>query len=168
MDFNQLHNNYYSEIYQFAFQLCMCKTESKDIAQDAFLRLFQEISNKSRLENPKAWLYKVVLNLYRNRYNKINGKHVKKYLFESRPNYSESPESNFINREKREFVFNCLNKLPEKNRDILILYHDGLSYSEISEVLDMNVNSVGQTLARSIKKLKLLLTTNHHELFEKE
>lgn len=79
----------------------------------------------------------------------------------------ESPENKFISSERRKIVFNTINLLPEKNRNILLLYHDGLSYGEISEVLDIKITSVGKSVSRSIEKLKKLIKTNHNELFEK-
>jgi DNA-directed RNA polymerase specialized sigma24 family protein len=40
---------------------------------------------------------------------------------------------------------------------LLQLYIDGLSYAEMAEVMEMNVNSVGKTLSRAIKKVSVLL-----------
>lgn len=47
-----------------------------------------------------------------------------------------------------------LNKLQEKEKDILLLYHNGFSYAEMAEIMEINPNSVGKTLVRAIEKLK--------------
>lgn len=166
MGFEKLYHRYYNEIYQFAYQLSLSQTEAKDLLQDAFLLLFNELNREVEIENPRAWLYKVVLNLWRNKYNKTKKHQLNNTLYNNQNNSSPSPEVNFLNKEKRELVSNCMAQLPTKDRDILFLYHDGLSYAEIAEVLDMKATSVGTTLSRSIKKLKLILKTKHHELFE--
>jgi RNA polymerase sigma-70 factor (ECF subfamily) len=58
-----------------------------------------------------------------------------------------------------------LEKLPEENKNLLLLYHNGLKYKEIAKVLNLNPNSVGTMLVRSIDKLKQLLKTEYYELF---
>ena len=62
-------------------------------------------------------------------------------------------------------VFGLLDKMPEKERQLLYLYHEGLSYNEMAEVLDMNPKSVGKTLARAIHKFQSILKEQHYELF---
>ncbi len=166
MNFKQLYVKFYGEIYQFAFQLSLSHNESKDLLQDAFMQLLKEQSKAEELKNPRAWLYKVVLNLWRNKYNKEKRRQINNMPFESHEKFEQTPEMDLIKKEKRELVFNCLAQLPANDRDILLLYHDGLSYAEIAEILEMKYTSVGTTLSRSIKKLKVALKTNYYELFE--
>jgi RNA polymerase sigma factor (sigma-70 family) len=72
----------------------------------------------------------------------------------------------YIKNEKQRIVMTELNLLPEKDRNLLILYKQELSYNEIAQILDMNVTSVGTTLARAIEKFSENLKKKHHELFE--
>jgi RNA polymerase sigma-70 factor (ECF subfamily) len=164
--FEQLHKEFYSEIFQFAFQLSLSKDESKDLLQDAFVKLFREMKKNYKIENPRAWLYKVVLNLWRNKCNKSKNQELLNLKINWQTFNNQSPEYDYIRHEETGIVFNCLNRMPIKDRNILFLYHDGLSYSEIADVLDMPKTSVGKTLSRSINKLKMVLKTEHHELFE--
>ena len=54
-----------------------------------------------------------------------------------------------------EEVGRLLKKLPNKERAVVRLYYlEGRSYEEISEELDVPVNSVGSILSRARKKLK--------------
>ena len=168
MSFEEVYNKFYGEIYQFAFQLSISQTESKDLLQDAFMRLYRELHRGVNIENPRAWLYKVVLNLWRNKFNKEKRQQLNNLQYGSKEANSQTPEIDLIKKEKRELVFNCMAQLPIKDRDILLLYHDGLTYAEIADILDMKTTSVGTTLSRSIKKLKVALKTKHHELFEQD
>ncbi len=166
MSFEQMHTKFYTEIFQFAFQLSLSKTESKDLLQDAFMRLFSELNREVEIKNPRAWLYKVVLNLWRNKYNRDKRNQLNNAHFSRHESNIQTPEISFIKEEKRKLVFDCMAKLPANDRNILLLYHDGLSYAEIAEVLDMKRTSVGTTLSRSIKRLRLELKTKYNELFE--
>jgi len=166
MNFEKLYNTFYHEIYQFAFQLSISQTESEDLLQDTFMRLHKELLRSVHIENPRAWLYKVVLNLWRNKYNKEKRQQINNLQYKLQDVSSQTPEIDLIKKEKQELVFSCMAQLPVKDSSILLLYHDGLTYSEIADILDMKTTSVGTTLSRSIKKLKTLLKTKHHELFE--
>ncbi len=57
--------------------------------------------------------------------------------------------------ESLEEVGKLLKKLPEKERTVVRMYYlEGLSYEEISEELDVPVNSIGAILTRARKKMK--------------
>lgn len=166
MSFNQIYSAFYKEIYRFAFQLCLSHAESEDLLQETFMRLFKEMTKGVELKQPKAWLYKVVLNLWRNKYKKNKMVLLKNIKDEYYGDTNQTPETDFIHHEKRKFIFESIDQLPLKDRNILVLYHDGLSYEEIAEVLDIKKGSVGTTLRRSIQKFKMILKNQHHELFE--
>ena len=55
----------------------------------------------------------------------------------------------------REQVGKLLKRLPEKDRQVVRMYHlEGFSYEEISEELDIPINSIGSILTRARKKMK--------------
>lgn len=57
--------------------------------------------------------------------------------------------------ESLEEVGKLLKKLPEKERTVVRMYYlEGLSYEEISEELDVPVNSIGAILTRARRKMK--------------
>ena len=72
----------------------------------------------------------------------------------------------YAKNEKQSIVLEMLDKLTKKDREILLLYHNGFSYAEMAEILGINPNSVGKTLVRAIEKLKIILKTQYHEMFE--
>lgn len=166
MNVEVLYKNHYRELYCVAFQLVQCRAGSEDLVQETFVRLIKEHSKGVPILFPRAWLYKVLLNLSKTRISA--GK-----------NHSEKLQSNVIadiadddihqqmsDNEQQQIVMCELNLLPERDRNILILYQRGLTYHEIAQALEMNVTSVGTTLARAIEKLRSNLKKNHHELFE--
>jgi RNA polymerase sigma-70 factor (ECF subfamily) len=52
-------------------------------------------------------------------------------------------------------VGKLLKKLPEKERTVVRMYHlEGLTYEEISEELDVPVNTIGSILTRARRKMK--------------
>lgn len=165
-DFERTYLKFYKEIYQFAFSLSLSTEDSSDLSQEAFIRLLKEYNKGVTIENPRAWLYKVILNLWRNEHNKSKKQKTKNLHINTPLTDHNTPEKNFLKIEKRDLIFDCLNQLSPIERDIVLLYHDGFSYAEIAELLDMRTTSVGTTLSRSIKKLTTKLKAKHHELFD--
>ncbi len=57
--------------------------------------------------------------------------------------------------ETREAMSNSLKRLPERDRQVVRMYYlEGLTYEEISQELDVPVNSIGSILTRARRKLK--------------
>ena len=55
----------------------------------------------------------------------------------------------------RDQIGKLMKRLPEKDRQIVRMYHlEGFSYEEISEELDIPINSIGSILTRARKKMK--------------
>jgi RNA polymerase sigma-70 factor (ECF subfamily) len=79
---------------------------------------------------------------------------------------SEDFQTEYSSDEKKRIISGELKQMPSDERNLLILYNRGLKYEEIAEILDMNPNSVGTTLARTIQKFRNTLKTKYHELFE--
>lgn len=164
MSFKEVYEKYYPGLVRFGLQLNVNRVDAEDLVQETFLRYHVAISKDLVLDNSRAWLYKVMLNLVLTRRSTQN-------LHDARIKNSQVAQSNIseeealARRERRELVFQVLKQLPDKEKNLLLLYHNGLKYKEIAEVLELNPNSVGTLLVRAIDKLRSLLKRDYHELF---
>ena len=67
---------------------------------------------------------------------------------------TDSPEEAYIIKEKKNAVARAINQLPEKCRQVYIMNRfDNLSYREISEILDISLNTVKTHMKRALKSL---------------
>ena len=154
MSFKEIYFKYYPELVRYGRQLNVDKVDIEDFVQETFMKYHIELSKDVVFENTRAWLYKVLLNL-------VITKNNTKVLHESKIKHLRIPDAkndineDYAKKERRELVFQVLNQLPDKEKNLLLLY----------QVLNINPNYVGKFLERSITKLKLLLKTNYHELF---
>ncbi len=165
MSFEAIYTQYYHELYGFALLLQKSPAEAEDLVQDAFSRYYVELQKATVFENPRAWLYRVLLNLSSSqiRLKLLHERYTENKSFEA----TDAPyEPDFLQSEKQQIVFSVLERMEERDKQLLMLYHNGLSYQEMAEVLKMNPASVGKTLVRAIEKLKKLLKMNYHEMFE--
>lgn len=165
MFFDEVYSKHYQELRRFGHQLNIPSEKCEDLTQETFLKFYLELKKEVVFENPRAWLYKVYLNLFRTA-----------RVHDSLTENSGEPElsgglshdlqEEYAREEKKRMVFGLLERLEERDREILILYNRGLSYKEIAGILGMNPNSVGKTLVRAIESLKKNIKIYCNELFE--
>ena len=166
MSFDEIYNAHYRELKRFSRQLNHSSEKSEDLVQETFMKLYLELGKNKSIKNPRAWLYTVLLNLFRSQFTSQ-----KKELqfMEALDNQSILPydlHAELISEEKQEILLKVLDTLPDNVREILVLYNNGFSYGEIAEIMDINPASVGTTLVRAINKLKEILKLHYHEMFE--
>ncbi len=68
-----------------------------------------------------------------------------------------------IAREEQEAVRAALSRIPERQRDCLLLRHAGYSYLEIAATLGVAVSSVGVLLARAEQAFRATYQEDTHD-----
>jgi RNA polymerase sigma-70 factor (ECF subfamily) len=116
-----------------------------DITQDVFLHLYNQLKLKREIYNIKAWLYKVTSNLCMTFLNK--NKRITKQDYEKPAAYEADNEKNIE-------VVEALKKMNKRDRILLTLYSEDISYKKMAEITGIKFTSIGKTLSRALKKLK--------------
>lgn len=153
--FEALFTRYYPRVFGVALRVTGNREDAEEIAQDVFLRLHRRPLDHDA--NVAGWLYRVVtndaLNLLRSRRRRLGWLH---RFARSEPNQAEVPDPAelFAGQEDAQQVRRALARLPEKQRAVLALRAEGLSYAEVADALEMRVSSVGTTLARAERALR--------------
>jgi RNA polymerase sigma-70 factor (ECF subfamily) len=141
-------------LLSYSYYLVGSSCEAEDLIQIAFLRLFDQLNQRTDIKNVRAWLYRVVHNLAVEHAKQSDRRtSLLRGWFTERDTSSAlaSVEENLI---KREQIESCLALLSERERHALMLRAEGLSYSEIAEILQTSVKSVSVYLARGLKKFE--------------
>jgi len=73
--------------------------------------------------------------------------------------------NNETNQLRKIIINDALSKLKSKNKLLVLLYSEGLSYKEMSELTDIKLSSIGKTLSRTLSTLKNELKDKEDELF---
>lgn len=166
MSFDEIYNAHYRELKRFSRQLNHSSEKSEDLVQETFMRLYLELRKNTLIKNPRAWLYKVLLNLFRSQFTSEQKELQIMEAFDNQNNLPYDLHADLIIEEKQEIILKVLDTLPDKVREILVLYNNGFSYAEIAEIMEINRASVGTTLVRAINKLKEILKLHYYEMFE--
>ncbi len=142
------------------------KQDAEDLAQEAFIRVFQAAPNYEVKAAFTTWLYRITVNLCLNhqRHKKIlrffsldqtkAHQHASQFRIPDLPD-KRRPDIEFEKKEIQSIVQQAIQSLPENQRSVLILHrYQDLSYKEIAEVLDTSVSAVESRLHRAKENLK--------------
>ena len=123
--------------------------EAEDLLQKAFIRL----NERGRMPDaPNAWLVSVAHNLFRDQ--RRQGRRRLELLTTWKgsapsPAAVEHPGDNLVAEERGVAVRTALNRLSERDRQILLLKHSGFGYAEIATAVNVPAGNVGTYLIRA-------------------
>ncbi len=154
--FAELFERYQQRIYNYAYGIAGNHEDAGDIAQDAFVRVFQALPRLTGELNFSAYLYRTAHN------TAIDAvKHRTRFVapdlldLQMEPALRADPERVTLLREQQEQTWQATFELSDNHRAILALreLHD-LSYQEIADVMGMKRATVGALLSRARLKFK--------------
>ena len=131
-----------------------------DIVQEVFIYLHQRLLDGIDIFHMRSWLYKATFNKCVDHLRKQ-----KKFVdIDFAGNIAHDDELT-EESEKKAMLVQALAKLNEKEKILVVAYSEGLSYKEIAELTGMNYNSIGKTLARTLKKMECELKKKKYGLY---
>lgn len=151
-----LATTYGTEVFRLARYLLQNEEDARDAAADVFVRLYSA-REKIPLEGFKPWLMRVTYNHCQDVLRRRNTlrRLLPKILQGQRSSVVIGPEQMVVEADERAEVRQAVNELPEIDRMVVVLrYYHQLSYTEISQTLDIPEATVGTRLHRAREKLK--------------
>lgn len=160
--YSAIVNHYSKRIYYLALTFVKNVDEAQDICQEVFIRVYRNLDKLNTDQTLYPWLYRVTKNLC---INKVTKKESQNLTLEDwhHPSDTRSPETEFLRKEESKMIFDCIDQLAEKYREIIVLKHfQNCSYREISEIMGVPEGTVMSRLFTARQKLRLLLEENNH------
>lgn len=149
--FHQLYNNYYKALVNYAMQMLGTQDSAEDVVQNAFMQLWQQ-GRLSRGDNHiRAFLYNITRNaaIDRLRHDKI----VQDYQESYEINANGEEDSIFTEEVFRQ-LFEEIDRLPSRQREIFLLLMKGQKNREIAENLNIAEETVKKLRFRGMKTLR--------------
>lgn len=144
--FAGLFHAHFPRIFRVLDRLSGDAELAADLAQEAFIRLHRR---GSLPELPEAWLISVGLNLLRNERSTERRRRRLLSLSGEPPGAAPSPDEALLAGESAVRVRAAVDGLPERSRELLLLWAEGYNYREIALALALHEASVGTLLARA-------------------
>lgn len=153
--FSHLVDAHYEALFRYAYRLSGSSADAEDLTQEAFGKAFTRLSQLREQERAKAWLFRIVRNLYLHKVRDEKRHRVIPLDSVGDLQDRESKEPLAIEPAKLQ---EALNELEEGFRTPLILfYFEEFSYRDIAEQLDLPIGTVMSRLARAKAYLRTKL-----------
>jgi RNA polymerase sigma-70 factor (ECF subfamily) len=132
------------------------REDAEDIVQELFLHLWQQRAKIEITENVSAYLYRMAKNGTLNHIRKETNYRMFIESMDETPLYEENRELEI--REFRNALHDCINSLPARSKEILLLDRKkGLKQAEIAVKLNISAKTVRNQIWNSLQRLKTCL-----------
>jgi RNA polymerase sigma factor (sigma-70 family) len=127
---------------------------AEDVTQNVFLKLFEKFDSIENKESANFWIFKSARNEFYNYYNRNKkSSELSETLLNTEKDEFEL-ESYIEMKEIKKIILYELDKMAYEQKEVYLLKeYGGLSYKEISETLQMEVNLVKSRLYKVRQKL---------------
>ena len=153
--FEAIFLDYCQPLVAFAHRIVMDQPVAENIVQDVFLRIWQNRDRLDPMGSLKSYLYTAVKNQALNhlRHSHVEERDPPDDNIED--DLAETPETIWSRRELVSAIHSALEELPRNCRTIFTMHrYDCLTYSEIANILDLSIKTVGTQMGRALKKLR--------------
>ncbi len=158
-EFKAIALPYMNLIYRSALRMAGNKSDAQDLVQDSYLRAYRFFDKFEKGTNIKAWLLKILRNLWINKYHKESRApkmvDIRDIETSEALKAEKTPEDRIFDGLLDDDITCAIDSLPENFRLAVTLSDlEGLSYREIAEILDCPVGTVMSRLYRGRKLLR--------------
>jgi len=158
----ELITRYKQRIFSAIFFLVKNRELAEDLFQETFIKIINSLRKNHYNEQGKflPWALRIAHNLVIDHFRKEKLMPLQRdseefSVFDVLPQNEKNPEQRIIQDEKVAFVNALLDKLPPDQREVVILRHyGGLSFKEISKMLDININTALGRMHYAILKMR--------------
>ena len=152
--FNFLMNKYYPRVYASLFSFTKSKEDSEDLAQQTFVKVWQQIQSFRGDSAFFTWVYRIAINLAKN-YVASSGYKKQKVnssidQLEIDISSNENIESMLIHSQSIDDIKDFINTMPEALKTAFTLREsEGKSYEEISIITETPIGTVRSRIFRA-------------------
>ncbi|MGH2604550.1 MAG: RNA polymerase sigma factor [Dehalococcoidia bacterium] len=153
--FGDLVDRYQDEFVAYAKYMTGSEDEAADVIQESLVRAYRSLGRCRDRANFKGWLFRIVSNQCKTHVSR--GRRRAEVLSQAarEPSTTEDPHAQAHAAELRRQVHESLQLLPAEQREALVLrYVEGLSVTEMAELLGTSLSAVKMRLLRARNALR--------------
>ena len=145
-------------LFRYAYFRLYDRERAKELMQEAFLKTWEYLESGKKIDNVRAFLYRIVHNLSVNeavRHKSYSLDEMREVAgFDPAETHENTPEE----EAEYQLVLSRIQELAPDERDVLVMrYIEGLPVSVIAEALEEAPNTVSVRIHRALKKLRASL-----------
>ena len=151
--FEELVRRHQQMIHALTFRMSGSAADAEDLAQEAFIRAYEQIGAFRGQSKFSTWLYSIAMHAC------LNWRRGEARRFRAEANCAEETAGASAPNEMAQQAQTALMKLPARQRAAIVLtLYDGLSHAEAAKVLHCSETTVSWRVFAAKRKLKRWLT----------
>lgn len=165
--FKYLVDTYQDRVFNTAIGIVQNAEDAEDVAQEVFIQVYRSINQFKGESKLSTWLYRIAttraLDLLRSKKSKKRFGVIQRLFGDGNEPIWELPDFHHpgVALEKKENaakLFRAINQLPDQQKAAFTLHKlEGLSYQEVSDVLETTVPAVESLMHRAKQNLRKML-----------
>nr|WP_297163569.1 RNA polymerase sigma factor [uncultured Dysgonomonas sp.] len=132
------------------------RQDREDLINDITFELWKSFKHFKGESKISTWIYRVALNTSMNYKRKNKNGTLLSSFNDLKEKDIGSWLSNEDNSSELEILYRCIDELSEINKAIILLYLDGNSHDEISEIMGISKTNVGTRISRIKEQIRTL------------
>lgn len=154
--FDALFHKYSEKLFRFSFSLLKNEEDSKEIVQEAFLRIWRKREEIDSTKSFKSFLFSISYNLVVDQLRlRLKDQEYRKFLVAYFDSEKFELSNNLDYNKIVEQIRHAVEELPTKRKQIYTLSREvGLSHKEIAERMGITVKTVENQITLALKHLK--------------
>jgi RNA polymerase sigma-70 factor (ECF subfamily) len=156
-EFIQACETHSDALFRYCYFKISDREIAKDLVQETFLKTWNYLVKGEKIDNIRAFFYKILGNLIIDDYRKKKAVSLDELASTTHFDPGFDEEEMLENKLDAEFTLKLLDEIPEMYKDVIIMrYVEDLSLTEISGITKESENTVAVKIHRGLKKLKEL------------
>ncbi len=162
--FEEIVTKYKKLVFSVVYKMISDREEANDVSQEVFIRLYKSLEKYNPEYKMSTWIVKITSNLCLDTLRKKKQDTVALDDAIGVSSDADTPEETLIKKQKTLLIKNAINELPEKYKILITLFHNnGMSYEEMTKVLNEPMSIIKNRLYRARLMLKEKLDSARKE-----
>ncbi len=161
--FEKLYHEFQKLVYNVALNYLQNTEDAEEVTQDVFVKVYNSLGNFNQKSSYKTWIYRITINQCLDFLKQKNSQ--KRFFIFGKKSQNEQEYLNtstfehpgilMEQQEDAKILFEIINTLTENQRTAFLLSKlDGVSNTEIAEIMQLSISSVESLIFRAKNNLK--------------
>lgn len=155
--YKTIFNRYYLRLVAYINTYTKNENKSKDIVQEAFIKLWNNRNSIQPNASIIAFLHKIAYNIFIDTYRKEKRKQnaLDTLAYETINQLAEKEEEGNSNKKRIEIVKKSIEELPPRCQEIFKMSkYQGLKYTEIAKALNLSIKTVEAQMGKAFSYIR--------------
>ena len=152
INFNNIVRENHEKVYSLFRGMVQTHEEADDLTQETFIKVYKNLDKFEGNSKMFTWIYRIAVNTG---INYLRRQKVKNYLGLESIDLKADDEKSEISDQTKSLLQKAIKKLPVKQQLVIILRSlQEMSYKDISQIMNISVNSAKVNYSHALKGLK--------------